>query len=90
MNGTFVIEEKFLDQETKDLFFDLERLTSELGEKVTADKFAADVLNGTENLEDLKLLRHLLQKEKEYPTERMLAERNYVTSEELGKKLGFI
>jgi hypothetical protein len=85
MNGIFIIEEKFLDRETKDLFFDLERLT-----RIPAAKFMANLATGKDNLEDLKLTRELLLKREKYPIEQMLAEHKYYTSEEVGKKLGFI
>jgi hypothetical protein len=89
MNGTFIIEEKFLDEYTRNLFFDLERLASEVNnQKVSAQEFAAGVLKGEDNLEDLKLAREILQRKKVYSTEQMLKDRKYYTSEEIGRKLG--
>jgi len=69
----------YLDKETEALFASLEQLTN-----IPAGKFAANVMSGKDNLEDLKLANKILKREKINPNPKTY------TSEEVGKMLGFI
>lgn len=72
----------YLDKEIIWLVTNLEKLT-----KVPAGEIIADLASGKGDLEDLKLLNELLEKEKVYPTSQMLKDRNYYTAEEVERML---
>jgi hypothetical protein len=67
-----------LDKKTERLFQELEKNSG-----INKEKFIASLVNGKENLEDLKTVNKLLKEEKTNPNPKVY------THEELGKRLGF-